>query len=316
MVLDHFSERHALWKCNKYHRLLLLRWGESYIYDSIENTRVEPRQIVVESRRRWSYAIADGISNWDIQHGVWNYSKTREQASCKCTTSNKILPNCWLEFLFMLQSQSVETLIHEAYIKFGESISTHKIEELRNKHRRKTVHQFEIETENIIVKQYKDNGFVKNFIYFYCCESFRRALKSIQCFSQSRSVTFQQHFFLLQVLWNRRTANAALNPAWWKIMSEKEFDEIYWGNRHTNRIQQKGNLGNVRAKCNEHKRSVQQTRFIQDWFWDVQAIAEWTNWMGQVSLYRFVGKVISSEWLKRNVAKIAFINEVFQLFSS
>lgn len=57
------------------------------------------------------------------------------------------------------RSQSVETLIHEAYIRFGEAISTSKIEELRNKHRRKTVHQFEIETENIIVKQFKDNGY-------------------------------------------------------------------------------------------------------------------------------------------------------------
>lgn len=55
----------------------------------------------------------------------------------------------------------METLIHEAYIRFGEAISTSKIEELRNKHRRKTVHQFEIETENIIVKQFKDNGLVE-----------------------------------------------------------------------------------------------------------------------------------------------------------
>lgn len=63
----------------------------------------------------------------------------------------------------VFQSQSVETLIHEAYIRFGEAISTSKIEELRNKHRRLTVHQFEIETENIIVKQFKDNGFVLQF---------------------------------------------------------------------------------------------------------------------------------------------------------
>lgn len=52
----------------------------------------------------------------------------------------------------------MQTLINEAYIRFGESISTQKIEELRNKHRRKTVHQFEIDTENSIVKHYKDNG--------------------------------------------------------------------------------------------------------------------------------------------------------------
>lgn len=68
---------------------------------------------------------------------------------------------CLTHSTFPIQSQSVETLIHEAYIRFGEAISTSKIEELRNKHRRKTVHQFEIETENIIVKQFKDNGYVE-----------------------------------------------------------------------------------------------------------------------------------------------------------
>jgi len=56
------------------------------------------------------------------------------------------------------QSQSVQTLLNEAYVKFGELITTQKIEELRNKHRRKTVHQFELDAENSIVKTFKDNG--------------------------------------------------------------------------------------------------------------------------------------------------------------
>lgn len=56
------------------------------------------------------------------------------------------------------RSIAVQTLIHEAYAQFGELISTQKIEELRNKHRRKTVHQFEIDAENSIVKSFRDNG--------------------------------------------------------------------------------------------------------------------------------------------------------------
>ncbi|CAD7082621.1 unnamed protein product [Hermetia illucens] len=55
------------------------------------------------------------------------------------------------------QSQSVQTLLHEAYSRFGENISTQKIEELRNKHRRLTVHQFDADNENSIVKNFKDN---------------------------------------------------------------------------------------------------------------------------------------------------------------
>lgn len=56
-----------------------------------------------------------------------------------------------------LQSQSVQTLIHEAYMKYSEIISTKKIEELRNKHRRKTVHQLERDADNSIIKICKDN---------------------------------------------------------------------------------------------------------------------------------------------------------------
>lgn len=56
------------------------------------------------------------------------------------------------------QSQSIQTLVHEAYTKYGDKISTERIEELRNKHRRRTVHQLEIDGENSVVKSLKDNG--------------------------------------------------------------------------------------------------------------------------------------------------------------
>lgn len=52
----------------------------------------------------------------------------------------------------------MQTLIHEAYVRFGEALQTQRIEELRNKHRRRTVLQFEIDAENSVVKQFKDNG--------------------------------------------------------------------------------------------------------------------------------------------------------------
>ncbi|XP_067644992.1 TBC1 domain family member 9 [Eurosta solidaginis] len=55
------------------------------------------------------------------------------------------------------QTQPIQTLIHEAYTKFGSSISQQKIEELRNKHRRLTIRQFDIDNENTIVKFHTDN---------------------------------------------------------------------------------------------------------------------------------------------------------------
>uniref|UniRef100_A0A2M4A9C5 Putative ypt/rab gtpase activating protein n=1 Tax=Anopheles triannulatus TaxID=58253 RepID=A0A2M4A9C5_9DIPT len=58
-----------------------------------------------------------------------------------------------------VKSQSVQTLIYEAYLKFGKAISSQKIEELRNKHRRITVHQLEKDLENSVIKNYKDNGY-------------------------------------------------------------------------------------------------------------------------------------------------------------
>ncbi|EAT33625.1 AAEL014093-PA, partial [Aedes aegypti] len=57
------------------------------------------------------------------------------------------------------KSQSVQTLIRQAYMRFGKAITSQKIEELRNKHRRLTVHQLEKDLENSFVKNYKENGY-------------------------------------------------------------------------------------------------------------------------------------------------------------
>ncbi|KQS44365.1 uncharacterized protein Dere_GG13242, isoform C [Drosophila erecta] len=56
-----------------------------------------------------------------------------------------------------VQTQTVQTLIHEAYTKFGEEITQQRIEELRNKHRRLTMRQFDIDNEKTIVKAYVHN---------------------------------------------------------------------------------------------------------------------------------------------------------------
>ncbi|KAH8339261.1 hypothetical protein KR074_009503, partial [Drosophila pseudoananassae] len=57
------------------------------------------------------------------------------------------------------QTQTVQTLIHEAYTKFGEQITQQRIEELRNKHRRLTMRQFDIDNEKTIVKAYIQNPY-------------------------------------------------------------------------------------------------------------------------------------------------------------
>lgn len=56
-----------------------------------------------------------------------------------------------------IRSQYVGTLINEAYTNYGPQISTQKIEELRNKHRRLTMRQFDIDNENTIVRNHSDN---------------------------------------------------------------------------------------------------------------------------------------------------------------
>lgn len=56
-----------------------------------------------------------------------------------------------------IRSQYVGTLINEAYTNYGPQISTQKIEELRNKHRRLTMRQFDIDNENSIIRNHSDN---------------------------------------------------------------------------------------------------------------------------------------------------------------
>lgn len=59
------------------------------------------------------------------------------------------------------RTQSVQTLIHEAYTKFGD-ISLQRIEELRNKHRRLTMRKFDLDNEETIVKFHSDNIYFNN----------------------------------------------------------------------------------------------------------------------------------------------------------
>ncbi|XP_030570382.1 TBC1 domain family member 9 isoform X2 [Drosophila novamexicana] len=56
-----------------------------------------------------------------------------------------------------VRTQTVQTLIHEAYTKFGEELTQQRIEELRNKHRRLTMRQFDIDNEKTIVKAHMQN---------------------------------------------------------------------------------------------------------------------------------------------------------------
>ncbi|XP_017843403.1 TBC1 domain family member 9 isoform X2 [Drosophila busckii] len=57
------------------------------------------------------------------------------------------------------QTQTVQTLIHEAYTKFGEELTQQRITTLRNKHRRLTVRQFDIDNEKTIVKAHVQNAY-------------------------------------------------------------------------------------------------------------------------------------------------------------
>uniref|UniRef100_A0A7G3AIY4 Putative gtpase-activating protein vrp n=1 Tax=Lutzomyia longipalpis TaxID=7200 RepID=A0A7G3AIY4_LUTLO len=51
------------------------------------------------------------------------------------------------------KTQKIHTVIESAYKTYEDSITAQKIEELRNKHRRKIVHQFEVDTETSIIRQ-------------------------------------------------------------------------------------------------------------------------------------------------------------------
>lgn len=53
-----------------------------------------------------------------------------------------------------LQTHDVQTLIHSAYELYGSLVTNKRIEELRNKHRRHIVFQFEEEAENGIIRHF------------------------------------------------------------------------------------------------------------------------------------------------------------------
>ncbi|XP_032598993.1 TBC1 domain family member 9 isoform X2 [Drosophila grimshawi] len=81
------------------------------------------------------------------------------------------------------QTQTVQTLIHEAYTKFGEEITQQRIEELRNKHRRLTFRQFDIDNEKIIVKAHVQNAYFDRAELHMLLSIIREeklALKSVQ----------------------------------------------------------------------------------------------------------------------------------------
>ncbi|XP_033161492.1 TBC1 domain family member 9 isoform X1 [Drosophila mauritiana] len=82
-----------------------------------------------------------------------------------------------------VQTQTVQTLIHEAYTKFGEEITQQRIEELRNKHRRLTMRQFDIDNEKTIVKAYVQNPYFSRselHMLLTIIREEKHALKSLQ----------------------------------------------------------------------------------------------------------------------------------------
>lgn len=54
----------------------------------------------------------------------------------------------------VVKTMSVSTLIHSAYELYGNQVTNKRIEELRNKHRRRIVLQFETDAENSIIKHF------------------------------------------------------------------------------------------------------------------------------------------------------------------
>lgn len=74
----------------------------------------------------------------------------------------------------------MQTLIYDAYRNFGKQITSQKIEELRNKHRRLTIHQLEKDLETSFVKNYKDNG------YFDADE-----LRMLLCYTKDEKITLK-----------------------------------------------------------------------------------------------------------------------------
>ncbi|GAB0095526.1 hypothetical protein DMENIID0001_109200 [Sergentomyia squamirostris] len=80
------------------------------------------------------------------------------------------------------RTQKIETLIESAYQTFGESITAQKIEEMRNRHRRRIVHQFEQDAENSIIRQFKGKSHIGRE-HLLSVKYWRRQVIGVQCFT-------------------------------------------------------------------------------------------------------------------------------------
>ncbi|KAH8258757.1 hypothetical protein KR038_007718 [Drosophila bunnanda] len=110
------------------------------------------------------------------------------------------------------QTQTVQTLIHEAYTKFGEELTHQRIDELRNKHRRLTMRQFDIDNEKTIVKAYIQNPyFNRNELHMLLTiiREEKHALKSLQQQQQKAQCPLSEMPQLLPQSPNRPGQDAA-----------------------------------------------------------------------------------------------------------
>uniref|UniRef100_A0A1B0B5L1 Rab-GAP TBC domain-containing protein n=1 Tax=Glossina palpalis gambiensis TaxID=67801 RepID=A0A1B0B5L1_9MUSC len=82
------------------------------------------------------------------------------------------------------RTQTVQTLIHAAYTRFGE-ITLQRIQELRNKHRRLTIRKFDLDNEVTIVKFHMDN-------MYFNSEELRMLLRIIREEKQAYRKAHQQ----------------------------------------------------------------------------------------------------------------------------
>ncbi|XP_060652337.1 TBC1 domain family member 9 isoform X1 [Drosophila nasuta] len=90
------------------------------------------------------------------------------------------------------QTQTVQTLIYEAYTKFGAELTQQRIEELRNKHRRLTVRQFDIDNEKTIVKAHVQNPYFERLELHTLLTIIREeklVLKSVQQQQKTQSLS-------------------------------------------------------------------------------------------------------------------------------
>ncbi|KAL7734779.1 hypothetical protein ACLKA6_011065 [Drosophila palustris] len=90
------------------------------------------------------------------------------------------------------QTQTIQTLIHEAYTKFGEELTQQRIEELRNKHRRLTVRQFDVDNEKTIVKAHVQNAYFERqelHMLLTIVREEKLALKSMQQQQKAQSMS-------------------------------------------------------------------------------------------------------------------------------